>query len=113
MNMREDLKAFVDNEVSESERTRFLREVEGNAELQAEVIELRQISRILSEETFQHEPVGLERTLGALGVRRGFQEALVDSERIPTGVRRGLHGGHRRDTVPRFRAVEGCCQEVG
>jgi hypothetical protein len=66
MNMREDLKAFVDNEVSEAERTRILREIEADPELQAEVIELRQISRIVKEEAWQPQPVGLEKTLRAL-----------------------------------------------
>lgn len=66
MNMREDLKAFVDNEVSEQERTRLLKEIENSPELQAEVIELRQMSRVIKEEAWQPQPVGLERTLGAL-----------------------------------------------
>jgi hypothetical protein len=74
MNMREDLKAFVDNEISESERTRLLREIESDPSLQAEVIELRQISRILSEEAWQPEPVGLERTLGALASGGGSKK---------------------------------------
>jgi hypothetical protein len=68
MNMREDLKAFIDNELSEADRTRILREIEQNPELQAEVIELRQMSRMIREEAWQPEPVGLERTLGALEV---------------------------------------------
>lgn len=66
MNMREDLKAFIDNEVSEQERTRILKEIENSPELQAEVIELRQMSRVIKEEAWQPQPVGLERTLGAL-----------------------------------------------
>ncbi len=66
MNMREDLKAFIDNEVSDQERIRILQELENNPELQAEVIELRQMSRVIKEEAWQPEPVGLERTLAAL-----------------------------------------------
>ncbi len=66
MNMKEELKAFVDNELSEQDRTRILREIENSPELQAEVIELRQMSRMIQEEAWQPEPVGLERTLGAL-----------------------------------------------
>lgn len=66
MNMREDLKAFIDNELPEAERTRILREIEENPELQAEVIELRQMSRMIQEEAWQPQPVGLERTLAAL-----------------------------------------------
>lgn len=66
MNMREDLKAFIDNEVSEQDRTRILAEIENNPELQAEVIELRQMSRVIKEEAWQPQPVGLERTLAAL-----------------------------------------------
>lgn len=66
MNMREDLKAFVDNEISEADRVRILKELENNPELQAEVIELRQMSRMIREEAWQPEPVGLERTLRAL-----------------------------------------------
>ncbi len=66
MNMRDDLKAFVDNELSEADRTRILKELENNPELQAEVIELRQMSRMIREEAWQPEPVGLERTLRAL-----------------------------------------------
>lgn len=66
MNMREDLKAFIDNEVSDQERARILQELENNPELQAEVIELRQMSRVIKEEAWQPEPVGLERTLAAL-----------------------------------------------
>lgn len=66
MNMREDLKAFIDNEVSEQERTRILKEIENSPELQAEVIELRQMSRVIKEEAWQPQPVGLERTLDAL-----------------------------------------------
>lgn len=71
MNMREDLKAFVDNEISEADRVRILKELENNPELQAEVIELRQMSRMVREEAWQPEPVGLDRTLRALdGVKR-------------------------------------------
>jgi anti-sigma factor RsiW len=66
MNMRDDLKAFIDNELSEEERTRILKEVDDNPELQAELIELRQISRVIHEEAWQPEPVGLEKTLRAL-----------------------------------------------
>lgn len=66
MNMREELKAFIDNEVSEQDRTRILKEIQNNPELQAEVIELRQMSRMIKEEAWQPQPVGLERTLGAL-----------------------------------------------
>jgi len=68
MNMREELKAFIDNELSEADRTRILRDIDQNPELQAEVIELRQMSRMIREEAWQPEPVGLERTLGALEV---------------------------------------------
>ncbi len=66
MNMREDLKAFIDNELPEVERTRILKEIENDPKLQAEVIELRQMSRMIKEEAWQPQPVGLERTLGAL-----------------------------------------------
>src|SRR5262245_4653803 len=65
MNMRDDLKAFVDNELSEADRTRILKELENNPELQAEVIELRQMSRMIREEAWQPQSVGLERTLRA------------------------------------------------
>lgn len=66
MNMNENLKAFVDNEVSEAERTQILKLIENDPAKQAEVIELRQISRVIKEEAWQPQPVGLERTLGAL-----------------------------------------------
>lgn len=66
MNMRDELKAFVDNELSEERRTEILRRLETDRELQAEVIELRQMSRTIREEAWQPEPVGLERTLAAL-----------------------------------------------
>jgi hypothetical protein len=66
MNMREDLKAFIDNELSESERTRILREIDADPQLQAEVIELRQMSRTISEGAKHPAPVGLEKTLAAL-----------------------------------------------
>ena len=39
MNMREELKAFVDNELSEERRAEILRALETDADLQAEVIE--------------------------------------------------------------------------
>lgn len=66
MNMNENMKAFVDNEVSEAERTQILKLIENDPAKQAEVIELRQISRVIKEEAWQPQPVGLERTLGAL-----------------------------------------------
>jgi|GEM_PF-3847039 len=66
MNMREDLKAFVDNELPEERRAEILRALENNPELQAEVIELRQMSRVVREEAWQPAPVGLEKTLAAL-----------------------------------------------
>ncbi|MCC7231179.1 MAG: DUF4349 domain-containing protein [Fimbriimonadaceae bacterium] len=64
--MNENLKAFVDNEVSEAERTQILKLIENDPAKQAEIIELRQISRVIKEEAWQPQPVGLERTLGAL-----------------------------------------------
>ena len=66
MNMNENLKAFVDNEISEAERTQILKLIENEPAKQAEVIELRQISRVIKEDAWQPQPVGLERTLGAL-----------------------------------------------
>ena len=66
MNMNENLKAFVDNEISEAERTQILKLIENDPAKQAEVIELRQISRVIKEDAWQPQPVGLERTLGAL-----------------------------------------------
>lgn len=66
MNMNENLKAFVDNEVSDLERAQILKEMESNPQMQAEIIELRQMSRVIKEEAWQPQPVGLERTLNAL-----------------------------------------------
>ena len=58
MNMREDLKAFVDNEVSESERTRILREIEGNPELLAKGPEAV-LYAVLDEVVDEYVPVDL------------------------------------------------------
>jgi hypothetical protein len=66
MNMNENLKAFIDNEVSDLERAQILKEMESNPQMQAEIIELRQMSRVIKEEAWQPQPVGLERTLNAL-----------------------------------------------
>ncbi|MBC8066679.1 MAG: DUF4349 domain-containing protein [Chlorobia bacterium] len=68
--MREELKAFIDNEISDTDRTRILKEIEDNPDLQAEVIELRQMSRVIKEEAWQPQAVGLERTLGALAANK-------------------------------------------
>lgn len=70
MNMREELKAFVDNELPEERRAEILRALENDPALQAEVIELRQMSRMIHEEAWQPEPRGLEQTLTALTARK-------------------------------------------
>ncbi|MBN9503969.1 MAG: hypothetical protein BGO01_03050 [Armatimonadetes bacterium 55-13] len=70
MNIREDLKAFVDNELPEERRIEVLKAIESDPALQAEVIEIRQVSRLVREEAWQPLPTGLESTLQALSKGR-------------------------------------------
>ena len=66
MTMRDDLKAFIDNELTDAERIEMLHAIENDPELQAEAIELRQISRMIRDDIWQPEPTGLADTLEAL-----------------------------------------------
>lgn len=70
MNVREQLKAYYDNELSpaQAEEVRLL--LEREPALVADLDEIAALSQTLRTESVQPEPYGLERTLGALTARK-------------------------------------------
>lgn len=70
MSIRDDLKAYVDGELTPSREAEVRQALESDPTLQAEVIELRQLSAVIREASFQPEAVGLESTLLALAAAR-------------------------------------------
>lgn len=69
MKEMEDLKAYIDGEVSPERREEIEREMATDPRLQREIEELRVLSRLIGEGVMQPEPTGLERTLSLLAAR--------------------------------------------
>jgi len=70
MNEREDLKAFLDNELPPGRMDEMRAAVEKDPELAHELEELRQLSVSIRAAAFNPVPVGLESTLAAVGKKR-------------------------------------------
>jgi len=70
MNEREDLKAFLDNELPPVRMDEVRAAVETDPELAHELEELRQLSVSIRAAAFNPVPVGLESTLAAVGKKR-------------------------------------------
>jgi hypothetical protein len=85
MSIREELKAFVDGELTPSREAEVRQLIEQDPTLQAEVVELRQISRAIREAAPQPESVGLESTLLALASKRSGSRAWYRTSRLALG----------------------------
>ncbi len=66
MNVMEDLKAYLDGELSPEQRAEVESALERDEKLRRELEELRVLSRLIGDCVVQPEPVGLEQTLKAL-----------------------------------------------
>lgn len=70
MNVMEDLKAYVDGELSPERRTEIDAAMEQDERLRQELEEIRVLSRLIGDCVVEPEPVGLEQTLKLLESRR-------------------------------------------
>jgi hypothetical protein len=71
MNVMEDLKAYVDGELSPERRSEIETAMEQDEAIRQELEEIRVLSRLIGDCVLQPEPVGLEQTLLRLESRKG------------------------------------------
>jgi hypothetical protein len=86
MSIRDDLKAFVDGELTPSREAEIRQAIENDPALQAEVVELRQMSRALRAFAVAPEPVGMESTLLALAQHERRTRPWYMGRRFTVGV---------------------------
>ncbi len=77
MNVMEDLKAYLDGELSPEKMKRVDAALQDDPKLRRELEELRVLSRLIGDCVVDVEPLGLERTLAAVGRRKRFSFDLV------------------------------------
>lgn len=70
MTIQEDLKAYIDNELSPERRIEVENAIAASEELQREVEELRTLSHLIGATVVQASPAGLDQTLRQLEKRR-------------------------------------------
>jgi hypothetical protein len=87
MSIRDDLKAYVDGELTPSREAEVRQALNADPALQAEVFELRQLSQAIRVSSTQPEPAGLESTLLALqNARRRDVRPRFPSHRLAWGL---------------------------
>ncbi len=77
MNVMEDLKAYLDGELSPERRTEIEAAMEQDEDLRQELEEIRILSRLIGDCVVETEPVGLDQTLAALERERSRSRPLI------------------------------------